>query len=360
MGLRFGYFVITCLFSWLRLAGRSEMWKDAEILLLRHQLAVLQRQQGWRPKLSWADRALIATLVGFMPRARRARLRLLVTPETVLRWHRDILRRRWAARSRCRRPGRPPIRRNIRVLVLRMAVDNPSWGYRRIHGELPGLGVRVAPSTVWEILTKAGVDPAPRRTGPSWPQFLRSQAEAIIAADFFTVSLLNGAQAYCLAVIEHATRRIRILGTTMHPTGSWASQQARNLAMNLDDQARNVTFLIRDRDTKFTIGFDAAFRDTGIPILKSPVMAPRANAITERWIRSRRREILDRTLIWNQTHLRRVLTEFEDHYNRHRPHRTLRQASPLTPLPEPTDIDQLQARRRDQLGGLIHEYSQVA
>jgi hypothetical protein len=149
MGLRFGYFVITCLFSWLRLAGRSEMWKDAEILLLRHQLAVLQRQQGWRPKLSWADRALIATLIGFMPRARRARLRLLVTPETVLRWHRDILRRRWAARSRCRRPGRPPVRRNIRVLVLRMAVDNPSWGYRRIHGELAGLGVRVAPSTVW-------------------------------------------------------------------------------------------------------------------------------------------------------------------------------------------------------------------
>jgi transposase InsO family protein len=209
-------------------------------------------------------------------------------------------------------------------------------------------------------LTKAGVDPAPRRTGPSWPQFLRSQAEAIIAADFFTVSLLNGAQVYCLAVIEHATRRIRILGTTMHPTGSWVSQQARNLVMDLDDQARNVTFLIRDRDTKFTVGFDAVFPDAGIRILKSPVMAPRANAIMERCIGSCRREILDRTLIWNQTHLRRVLTEFEDHYNRHRPHRPLGQASPLTPLPEPTDIDQLQARRRDRLGGLIHEYSQVA
>jgi transposase InsO family protein len=243
---------------------------------------------------------------------------------------------------------------------LRLAGENPGWGYRRIHGELAGLGVRSAPSTVWEILAKAGIDPAPRRTGPTWAQFLRSQAEAIIAADFFTVDLLNGAQVYCLAVIEHVTRRIHILGATANPTAAWVTQQARNLLMDLDGHAETMKFLIRDRDAKFVAAFDAVFHSVGIRVIKTPVQAPRANAIMERWIGSCRREVLDRTLIWNLPHLRRILAEYEDHYNRHRLHRTLQQASPLKGLPEPANLDQLKVQRRDRLGGIIHEYAQVA
>jgi transposase InsO family protein len=284
----------------------------------------------------------------------------VVTPDTILRWHRDLLRRRWAAKSRAGRSGRPATRRDIRGLVVRLAGENPGWGYRRIHGELAGLGVRVAPSTVWSILTKAGIDPAPRRCGPTWAQFLRSQAEAILATDFFTVDLLDGAQVCCLAVIEHATRRIHILGVTANPTGAWVTQQARNLLMDLDGHIERIKFLIRDRDTKFVAAFDTVFQSVGMRIIKSPVRAPRANAIMERWVGSVRREILDRTLIWNQSHLRLVLAEYEDHYNRYRPHRTLQQASPLTELPEPVNLDQLNVRRHDRLGGIIHEYSQVA
>jgi putative transposase len=360
MCLRFVYMLVVSAFSWLRLACRQSAWKEAEILLLRHQLGVLQRQQARKPSLTWAERALIAALAGVIPKTRRAGLRLLVTPDTVLRWHRDLLRRRWAAKSRAGRGGRPATRRDVRGLVLRLARENPGWGYRRIHGELAGLGIRVAPSTVWKILTRAGVDPAPRRTGPTWGQFLRSQAEAIIATDFFTVDLLNGAQAYCLAVIEHATRRVHVLGVTDQPTAAWVTQQARNLLMDLDGHAEKIKFLIRDRDSKFVAAFDAVFQSAGIRIIKSPVRAPRANAIMERWIGSCRREILDRTLVWNQAHLRLVLAEYEDHYNRHRPHRTLRQASPLRRLPEPANLDQFKVQRRDRLGGIIHEYSHVA
>src|ERR1035438_7897470 len=219
MCLRFVFLLVTRTATWLRLSRRQETWRIAEILLLRHQLAVLQRRQPCRPNLNWADRALLATLLGVIPRARRQGLRLLVTLDTILRWHRDIVRRRWAARSMSGKIGRPVTRRNIQVLVLRLARENPEWGYRRIHGELAGLGVKIAASTIWETLRTNGTGPAPRRTGPTWSQFLRSQAEAILACDFFIVDLLDGTQAYVLTVIEHATRRIRILGVTLHPTG---------------------------------------------------------------------------------------------------------------------------------------------
>ena len=256
MCLRFVFLLITRLTAWLRPARREEAWKTAEILLLRHQLAVLQRQQPRHPKLNWADRAFLATLLSVIPKARRHGLRLLVTPDTILRWHRDIVRRRWTARSMRGKTGRPATRRNIRALVLRLARENPGWGYRRIHGELAGLGVRVSASTVWEILKKAGIDPAPRRSGPAWPLFLRSQAEAILACDFFTASLLDGTQAYVVAVIEHASRRIRILGVTLRPTGDWTAQQARNLIMDLGEQAYRVKFMIRDRGSNFTAAFE--------------------------------------------------------------------------------------------------------
>jgi putative transposase len=180
-----------------------------------------------------------------------------VTPDTVLRWHRAIVRRRWAARSRRKRRGRPATRRNIRVLVLRFARENPEWGYRRIHGEPAGLGITLAPSTVWETLKKAGSSQHRAGPGRAGAEFLRSQAQAILAADFFTVSLLDGTTVYVLAMIEHATRRIRILGSTAHPTGAWATQQARNLLMDLDDAADRIGFLIRDRDAKFSAGSTA-------------------------------------------------------------------------------------------------------
>ncbi len=263
MCLRFMFLLIMRLAAALRLSGREEAWKTAEILILRHQVAVLQRRQPHRPKLSWADRALLAALVGVIPKARRHRLRLLVTPDTILRWHRDIVRRRWATSSMRGRTGRPATRRNIKALVLRLARENTEWGYRRIHGELAGLGVEVAASTVWEILKASGVDPAPlRRTGLAWSQFLRSQADAILACDFFTADLPDGTHAYVLAVIGHASRRIRILGVTLHPTGEWTAQQARNLLMELDEQAHRVKFMIRDRGSNFTSAFDAVLAPT--------------------------------------------------------------------------------------------------
>jgi putative transposase len=250
---RFVCLLITLLAPWLRLSRREETWKTAEILILRHQLAVLQGQQPCRPKLNWADRALFAALLGVIPKARRHGLRLLVTPDTILRWHRDIARRRWAARSVPGKAGRPATRRNIKALVLRLARENPEWGYRRIHGELGGLGVKVAASTAWEILRNAGIDLAPCRSGPTWSQFLRSQAQAILACDLFTADLLDGTQAHVLAVIEHATRRIRILGVTLHPTGEWTSQQARNLLMDLGGQAGRVKFMIRGRHLEWQL-----------------------------------------------------------------------------------------------------------
>jgi transposase len=246
MCLRLVFLLITRIAAWLRLSRREEAWKTAEILLLRHQIAVLQRRQPRRPRLNWADRALIATLLSVIPKPRRHGLRLLVAPETILRWHRDIVRLHWAARSMRGKTGRPATRRNIQALVRRLARENPGWGYRRIHGELAGLGVKVAASTVWEILKASGIDPARRQPGPTWSQFLRSQAGAILASDFFTADLLDGTQAYVLAVIELASRRIRILGVTQHPTGEWTTQQARNLLMDLGEQAHRVKFMIRD------------------------------------------------------------------------------------------------------------------
>jgi putative transposase len=220
--------------------------------------------------------------------------------------------------------------------------------------------VKIAASTVWEILKNAGIHPAPRRAGATWRQFLRSQAEAILACDFFTADLLDGTQAYVLAVIEHATRRIRILGVTVHPTGAWTAQQARNLVMDLGEQAHQIKFIIRDRGSNYTAAFDTVLADAGIRTVFCNVQTPRMNAIAERWIGGRRREILDRTLIWNQAHLRRILRQYETHHNRHRPHRSLDSAAPLKPLPQPVDLEQHRVRKRPRVGGMINEYRLVA
>jgi hypothetical protein len=228
--------------------------------------------------------------------------------------------------SRRGRSGLPPVRRTVRSVVLRMARENESWGYRRIHGELAGLGIIVAASTVWEILKGAGINPAPRRDGPGWAEFVRSQAQGILALDFFTADLLNGTKVYVLAVIEHGSRRVRVLGATEHPVQSWVLQQARNLLMDLDDAGARVKFVLHDRDASFMQAFDAVFQAAGTRVIRSAVQVPRMNSIMERWIGSCRRELLDRTLIWNQRHLLIVLREYEDFYNSHRPHRALGQA----------------------------------
>ena len=288
-------------------------------------------------------------------------MRLIVTPATILRWHHGIVRRRWACRSQRGRSGRPPVRRDVRSVVLRLARENESWGYRRIHGELAGLGITVAASTVWQILKSAGIDPAPRRDGPGWPEFLRSQAHGILALDFFTADLLNGTKIYVLAVIELGTRRVRVLGATGHPAQSWVVQQARNLLMDLEDAGTRAKFVLHDRDASFTLAFDAVFQAAGVRVIRSAVQAPRMNSIMERWIGSCRRELLHRTLIWNQRHLMTVLREYEDFYNTHRPHRTLDQAAPLRPLPDGvTDLDRFRVRRCDRAGGVIHEYHLAA
>jgi len=359
--LRFVFLLTTRLLAAARLSCRDAAWKNAEILLLRHQLALVQRQLGEhvRPKVSWADRALIAFLLGLIPKARHPGLRLIVTPGTILRWRRDILHRRWAEKSRPR--GRPATRRNIKALVLRMARDNEGWGYRRIAGELAGLGIKIAPSTVWEILKKAGIDPAPRTSGPTWAQFLRSQAEAILATDFFTVDLLDGTTAYVLTMIEHATRRIRILGATAHPTAAWTVQTARNALTDLEDHADRFKYLVKDRGPQFTASFDAVFQAADIQIITTAAQAPVMNAIQERWHRSVRAELLDRTLVWNLAHLRRVLVEYESFYNGHRPHRALGQAAPLKPLPDnAVDLDHFRVTRHDRIGGILHEYHLTA
>jgi transposase InsO family protein len=254
--------------------------------------------------------------------------------------------------------------RSIRLLVLRLVKENPSWGYRRIHGELLVLGVKVAASTVWQILTDAGIDPTPERVSSTWGQFLRSQADALLACDFFETTTLNGTRLYVLAAIEHAQRRIRILGATARPTATWVTQAARNLVMDLDDTDCRAMFMIRDRDGKYPALFDAVLADAGIQIVLSGIQMPRMNAIMERWIQTCRHELLDRTLIWSQRHLLHALHEYEQFYNSHRPHQGITNARPLQPLPPPItgpdQISRLDIRRQPRLGGILNEYHQAA
>jgi putative transposase len=356
MALRLIYQVFTTLLGWIVLRSRSDTTKDIEILVLRHQLAVLQRRTP-RPRITWTDRAIIAMPTRLLPVRRRRGL--LVTPATILRWHRQLIARCWTP-TKPARPGRPAIPTGLRSLVIRLAIENPTWGYRRLHGELAGLGYRIGASTVWKILNNAGIDPSTRRAGPSWTEFLRAQAHAILACDFFHLDTITLRRLYAFFVIEHATRRVHILGVTAHPTGAWLTQQARNLLIDLDDAGHRIRFLIRDRDAKFTAAFDAVFTAVNVRIIKSPVRAPRANAIVERFVGSVRREVLDRILIINQRHAATVLGEYQHHYNSHRPHRALGQAAPLRPLPQRMTSETNTIRRRDRLGGLLHEYQQVA
>jgi putative transposase len=364
--LRLAYLTITNTFAALRLLPMSDRDKDVEILALRHQITVLERQLGADTRVRFApeDRAFLAALLTSLPREVLRRLRLLVHPDTVLRWHRDLMRRRHAHTCRPKRRGRPPTVRSIRALILRLVRENPSWGYRRVHGELTTLGIEIAPSTVWEILKQTGLDPAPKRASTTWADFLRSQADALLAADFIETVTLNGQRQYILAVIEHATRCVRVLGTTAHPTADWVLQAIRNLVMDLDDAGCRARYLLRDRDGKFPALIDEVLAEAGIKTVRTGIRMPRMNSIMERWVQSCRPELLDRCLLWNERHLRHALREYEHFYNQHRAHQALNQAAPLRPVPDPiTDpkrIIDLNVRRRDRLGGILHEYSHAA
>jgi putative transposase len=352
MALRLLYLLFCQVLRWLALLARSTATKDAELLMLRHEVTVLRRQVT-RPRVDWADRAVLAGLARLLPRP--AWRGLFVQPATLLRWHRDLVRRRWTYPHR---RGRPAVTAELRQLVLRLARENSTWGYRRIHGELCRLGYGMGASTVWVILRRAGVDPAPQRSAISWRQFLRAQAKGVLAVDFFTVDTVLLQRLHVLFVLEVATRRVHVLGITPHPVGDWVTQQARNLLIELADRVGRFRFLLRDRDTKFTDAFDAVFAGEGIRVLRTPV--PRANAYAERWVGTVRREVLDRMLIFGCRQLRSVLAEYANHYNLHRPHRALGQAPPLQPGEPVVLAPPGRVVRRDRLGGLIHEYAQVA
>jgi transposase InsO family protein len=355
------YLLMRCLLALAVVAFRGDQAKNAELLVLRHENAVLRRHAG-RVRYQPPDRAWLAALARLIPRRRWTGV-FPVTSATLLAWHRKLTGRKYDT-SRRRKPGRPPTVRSIARLAVRLAQENPLWGYRRIHGELTKLGVSVAPSTVWEILHAAGIDPAPRRAGPTWRQFLTAQAAGILAADFLHVDTVLLKRLYVLLFIEHGTRRIHIGGVTAHPTGEWTVQQARNLALTLDERFADIRFLIRDRGSDFTSSFDAVFEATGTTILRTAVQAPRMNAICERLVGTLRRELLDRLLILGERHLRAVLAEYQAHYNTARPHQGIAQRIPgrLHDMPRitVTDLDTHRIRRKPILRGLINEYIRAA
>ena len=339
--------------SLARLTVRSGRSKDLEIIVLRHQLAVLRRQID-RPELTDTDRSLLAAIAAAL--ARPSRAGWLVTPDTLLRWHRRRIARHWTQPQRP--PGRPSTAAELRRLALRLAAENPTWGYRRIQGELRGLGHPIAASTVWQILNNAGIDPAPTRSEVTWSQLLRSQAA--VACDFATIDTVTLRRFYLLLCIDIGTRTVYFAGITHHPTGVWTTQAARNLLLRHADGLSGTRALVRDCASQFIDAFDEIFRTEGMKILPTPVRTPVANAFAERWVGTLRRELLDRTIIWNRRQLNKLVVDYIDHYNTHRPHRSLDQRPPVATDAADQPDRHLQAVKTARCGGLINEYRNAA
>jgi len=359
--LKIVYVLVRRLLSLAVLVFRKDLTKDAELLVLRHENAVLRRH-ACRVRYEPADRVWFTALTQLIPRKRWAEV-FPVTPATLLAWHRRLAARKYDT-SRRRKPGRPPAIRSIARLAVRLANENPLWGYRRIHGELTKLGVTIAPSTVYEILRAAGISPAPRRAGPTWRQFLHAQAAGIVAVDFLHVDTVLLKRLYVLVFIEHGTRRMHLGGVTANPTGEWTVQRARNLALSLGERFQDVKFVIHDRGSNFTQSFDAVFQANGTRILRTAVQAPRMNATCERLVGTLRRELLDRLLILGEAHLRAVLVEYQVHYNSARPHQGIAQRVPDAGRDAHrsaiTDPGIGEIRRKPVLNGLINEYAHAA
>ena len=354
MSLRLLYLIFVRLCGWLILLSRSSACY-AELLVLRHEVAVLRRTNP-RPRLDWADRAVLTALTRLLPAKLRAHR--LVTPGTVLRWHRRLVTRHWTYPHRT---GRPPVSTEIAGLIERLATDNNGWGYQRIQGELLKLGHRVSASTIRRVLKALKIPPAPqRRTDTTWRQFLHAQAATILATDFFHVDCAVTLQRlYCLFVIEVSRRYVHLLGVTANPDGPWTVQQIRNLLMDLGDRTAGFRFLIRDRAGQFTTAFDAVLADAGTEVVKIPPRSPRANAYAERFVLTARQEVTDRILIFGERHLRTILNEYAAHYNGRRPHRSL-QLHPPRPDHPVADLSQQRIKRCPVLGGLINEYERAA
>jgi putative transposase len=354
---RLAYLTLCRSMQLLALLARRDAAKELEILVLRHQLAVLHRQTP-HPRLEPADRALLAAISRVLPRARWSCF--IVTPQTLLRWHRRMVARAWTYPHRG--PGRPPLAEDVQQLIVRLARENPRWGYQRIKGELLRLNVQVSATAIRTTLRRHGLDPAPRRAITTWRSFLRDQAAGIVACDFFTVESIWLRRLYVLFFIELDTRRVHVAGVTANPDGAWVTQQARNLLLVLGERGRRVRFLLRDRDTKFCRSFDDVFRSEGAEVLLTPVQAPNANAYAERWVRTVRAECLDWLLIVGRGHLDRVLRVYVEHYNQHRPHRALalEPPDPAAGLRILAEDRRERVHRRDLLGGLLHEYQPAA
>jgi hypothetical protein len=355
VSFRLLYLIFDRLLGWLVLLGRTPASKDVELLVLRHEVAVLRRASP-KPRLDWADRALFAALIRRLPRVLRGHR--LVTPATVLRWHRRLIAKKWTYPNRA---GRPPVDDTIATLIERMAGENHTWGYKRIQGALLKLGHRVGASTIRRILKLRRIPPAPSRsTDTTWRQFLRAQASTMLAVDFFHVDCaVTLKRIYVFFVLEVGSRYVHILGATSRPTGAWTTQQARSLLMDLDDHAATFRFLVRDRAGQFTTSFDAVLAEAGIDTVKIPPRCPRANCFAERFVLTARTELTDRILIFGERHLRTVLAEYGAHYNGRRPHRARRLLPPRPDHPA-RDLDQQRIRRRPILGGLINEYERAA
>jgi len=331
--------------------------KDLQIALLRQQLRILERKSKTKPRLSRSEKLMLVTLATCL-KAQTQRFHealsealFVVQPETLLKWHRQLVHRKWTFQHP-HRGGRPRVERDTEALIVRIARENPRMGYDKIQGELLKLGLKIHPSTVKNILRRHNLLPAPQRGCSSWRTFLKHYRQQMLACDFFTVETLRLETLYVLFFIELGSRRVHLAGCTANPDRVWVTQQARQLVWHLSDEAMPLRFLIHDRDSKFAGNFDQVFVSEGFEIVRTPFRAPKANAVAERWVRSARQECLDQLLILNQHHLAHVLKVYVHYYNTARPHQGLAQRTPV-PLSR--------SRRgtihcRDVLGGILHDY----